>query len=117
MKKEKFSLRAQLEAAKAEIARLKKITRCQREADESTLGGLIQLAREEAGMTLRDAAKNAGLSAGSLSRMERDAVGANPTLKTLQRVANVVGKPLSALFLQWEKETAGKSACITGKAE
>jgi hypothetical protein len=54
------SLREQLAAAQAEISRLKKITRCQREPDKTTLGGIIQTAREAAGMTLREAAAKAG---------------------------------------------------------
>jgi len=100
------SLREQLAAAQAEILRLKKITRCQREPDKKTLGGIIQAAREEAGMTLREAAAKAGMAPSILSRIERDALSANPTLTNLRRVADVIGKPLSSLFAEWEGQNA-----------
>jgi DNA-binding XRE family transcriptional regulator len=97
-----LSLRGRLAAAQAEISRLKKITRCHREPDEKTLGGIIQAAREKAGMTLREAASKAGMSPSILSRIERDALAANPTLTNLRRVSDVIGKPLSELFAMWE---------------
>lgn len=100
------SIRAQLAAAQAEISRLKKITRCHREPDKTTLGGIIQSAREEAGMTLREAATKAGMAPSILSRIERDALAANPTLTNLRRVADVIGKPLSSLFAEWEGQNA-----------
>ena len=104
------SLREQLTAAQAEISRLKKITRCHREPDKTTLGGIIQSAREEAGMTLREAATKAGMAPSILSRIERDALTANPTLTNLRRVADVIGKPLSSLFAEWEGQNADGDA-------
>jgi len=101
-----LSLRDQLAVAQAEISRLKKITRCHREPDKKTLGGIIQAAREEAGMTLREAASKSGMAPSILSRIERDALAANPTLTNLRRVSDVIGKPLSVLFAMWESQNA-----------
>ncbi len=98
------SLREQLAAAQAEVVKLKKMSRCPREPDRTTLGGIIQTSREEAGMTLREAAKKAGMAPSILSRIERDAIGANPTLTNLRRITAVICKPLSKLFAEWEDQ-------------
>ena len=57
-------------------------------------------------MTLREAAAKAGMAPSILSRIERDALAANPTLTNLRRVADVIGKPLSSLFAEWEGQNA-----------
>ncbi len=97
------TIKQQLAEAQAEIKRLKKIARCQREPDKSTLGGIIQAAREKLGMSLREAATKAGMSPGLLSRIERNIFAANPTLTNIIRLEEVTGMPLSGLFLAWEK--------------
>lgn len=65
--------------------------------DQAVLrAGIAQLkaAREAAGLSLTDAARLAGMAPESLSRLETGAA-ANPTWKTLARVAGAVGCQLT----------------------
>jgi len=97
------SLREQLAEAKAEIARLKKATRCKREPNLKTIGGILQASRERLGLSLRDVAKKSGVSDGLLSRIETS-LNPNPTLANLRRVATAIQWPLSAIFAELENE-------------
>lgn len=96
------SIREQLKEAKAEVARLRKMSRCKRQPDLKTLGGIIQHARESSGMGLNEAASKADMSPSIWSRIESDAIKANPQLRSLMRLSACLNTPLSVIFKQWE---------------
>ncbi|GAA4831063.1 cupin domain-containing protein [Kitasatospora terrestris] len=60
------------------------------------LGERLHAARSRLGLTLDGVAQRSGLSRSFLSRLE--AGGANPTLRTLEQVAEAVETPLSVLL-------------------
>ena len=54
------------------------------------------LAREESGMTQKDLAEKTGIAQGDISKLENG--NSNPSLKTLQRIAEGLGKSLVIEF-------------------
>lgn len=97
------SLRQQLADAKAEVARLKRITRTPRAPIEGWIGGVIQKKREEKGWTLHNLADKSGVAVGLMSRIESK-TDANPTLNNLLKIAKALGFTLSHLMELWEQE-------------
>jgi XRE family transcriptional regulator of biofilm formation len=61
------------------------------------IGKRLRQAREAAGMTQRTLAIEAGITINTVSELERD-VQDNPSLKTLQAVAEVLRVPVSQLL-------------------
>ena len=99
------TLREQLAAAKAEVDRLKKMTRCPREPLKGWIGGIIQQRREALGWNLHDLARKSGVATGLVSRFESN-IDANPTLNNLLKIAKALGAPLSQIMEEWEKDAA-----------
>lgn len=66
------------------------------EPADPAVGPRIRRAREERGLTVRDLAARAGLSAGLISQVERGLT--DPSLQTLRAVAKVLNTPLFDLF-------------------
>lgn len=95
--------KARIAELEEECRRLRKLGRTPREP-VSGFGGVVQLARENAGVTLTGLAQAASVSKGLLSRVEQDA-DANPTLATMQALARGLSLPLSALLLRVETLT------------
>ena len=60
------------------------------------VGKAIRALRKAKGMTLQELAVASGVSAGTLSAIERDQ--ANPSLRVLSQIRNALGAPISALF-------------------
>lgn len=60
------------------------------------LGRNIAEARKASGRTQAEVAEKVGIDTVSLSRIERGAV--TPSITTLDRIANALGKPLGKLF-------------------
>ena len=54
----------------------------------------IKEAIKEKGMTVKDVAKNLGMSSPALS----DAINGNPTAEKLERIASAIGVPIAELF-------------------
>lgn len=97
------TLRQQLAKAKAEVDRLKKMTRCPRDPLKGWIGGIIQQRREARSWTLHELSRKSGVAVGLLSRVEvnRDA---NPTLNNLLKIAKALGAPLSQIMEEWDTE-------------
>lgn len=68
------------------------------------ISALIKAKRREDGVGLRDAAEASGVSASTLSRLERSAATSLPDSGTLTKLANWLGLTLSSL-LSDRKET------------
>lgn len=64
---------------------------------EFTVMQAIIDARKEAGMTQKELAERTGIAQGDISRMERGS--ANPSIRTLQRLAAGMGKVLKIEFV------------------
>ena len=60
------------------------------------VGRAIRALRKAKDMTLQELAMASGVSAGTLSAIERDQ--ANPSLRVLSQIRNALGAPISALF-------------------
>lgn len=60
----------------------------------------IKELREAAGMSQEELAKEAGVSRAILSRIECAEDGVTTTTKTLQKIADVLGVKVSALFFE-----------------
>lgn len=60
------------------------------------LGKNIAEARKKSGKTQAEIAEKVGIDTVSLSRIERGTV--NPSIATLERIADALGEPLSRLF-------------------
>lgn len=99
------TLREQLAAALAEVARLKNMARTPRAPIKGALGGIIQDLRETQGIRLRELALKSGVAAGLLSRLERCA-DANLTFHNLVKIARGLKTPVSAIIARWESENA-----------
>jgi len=63
---------------------------------ELQIGKKVQAFRIARGMTLRELAKDIGISASMLSQIERDL--ANPSISTLQSIAKVLSIPMFTFF-------------------
>jgi len=70
------------------------------------ISALIKAKRREDGIGLRDAAEVSGVSASTLSRLERGAATALPDSGTLAKLANWLGLTLSSLLSDKEKTKA-----------
>ncbi len=66
------------------------------------IGEKLKLFRKERQLSIRVLAERAGLSPNTISLIENNA--ASPTVTTLQTIANVLDIPLSAFFIDNEKE-------------
>ena len=62
-------------------------------------------ARKEAGLTQKELAEKTGIAQGDISKLERGV--ANPSIKTLQRLALGMGKTLKIEFLPIGKAMRG----------
>jgi DNA-binding transcriptional regulator YiaG len=98
-----------MSADKKEIARLRDSVRSLRRAmrharkpDKSKLGGVIQSIREDAGLSMTDAARLCGIHLCMLSRFEMGTLDKNPTIRSLKKLSALTKMPLSALFALWE---------------
>lgn len=60
----------------------------------------IKELRESAGMSQEELAKAAGISRGILSRIESAEDAVTTTTRTLQKIAEVLGVKVSALFFE-----------------
>lgn len=69
------------------------------------IGQAIRKARQERGITLEALALAAGTDAANLSRIERGKQGYSPD--RIERIADALELPLSALYQRAEQETAG----------
>ena len=67
------------------------------------ISALIKAKRREDGVGLRDAAEGSGVSASTLSRLERGAATSLPDSGTLTKLANWLGLTLSSLLSDKEK--------------
>lgn len=86
---------ARLEELELEVSRLRKLGRTKRQPVKG-IGGVIQKAREEQGVGLRDLADRSKISAGLLSRIETTP-DANPQFHTLRALAKGLRIKLSEL--------------------
>ncbi len=66
------------------------------EAEFTLIDALIE-ARAEKGLTQKDLAEITGISQGDISRIERGT--ANPSIKTIQRLATALDKKVQILFV------------------
>jgi transcriptional regulator with XRE-family HTH domain len=71
------------------------------------LGEKIKRQRQRAGLSQRQAAKNAGIDQGGLSKIER---GQNPSLGMLRRIAGVLGCSVADLLGDEDKQSPRKTA-------
>ncbi len=69
---------------------------------ETAIGREVRAHRTKLGMTVTDAAKEAELSPGMLSKIENGLT--SPSLSTLRRLAEALNIPVTALFRQYEEE-------------
>lgn len=97
------TLQSQLDEALEEVKRLRKLSKCRREPDLKSLGGIIQKRREELGLSLREASRKVGISPSLLSRIERDFTASNPTFQNILPLAEMLATSLSQIFSQWER--------------
>ena len=66
------------------------------EPEFSLIKALME-ARAEKGLTQKDLAEKTGISQGDISRIERGS--ANPSIKTIQRIATALDKKVQILFV------------------
>ena len=97
------TLHQQLDEAKAEVARLKKMTRTVRKPVNGWFGGIIQQHREARGWTLHELARRSDVSVGLLSRVESNPKS-NPTLNNLLKISKALDGELSKFVQEWENE-------------
>ena len=64
--------------------------------EDINLGKKVQDFRNKSGMSLRELAKRAGLTASMLSQIERDLV--NPSIGTLKAIAQALDVPCSSFL-------------------
>lgn len=63
---------------------------------EFDLGARIRSIRKAKRMTIKEVAQQAGVTIGLISQVERNL--ANPSVKSLRKIADVLGVPIAALF-------------------
>jgi transcriptional regulator with XRE-family HTH domain len=68
---------------------------------EQAIGRELKRAREKLGLTIADLARQAGLSAGMLSKIENGAT--SPSLGSLQALARALQVPLTSLFKGYDE--------------
>jgi hypothetical protein len=85
-------IRRQIESEKEEIMAFGRRS-LERHARLRNAVGLLKATRESLGLTLADINARTGIEKGNLSRLE-NAVNPNPTIDTLTRYADAVGKEL-----------------------
>ncbi len=89
-------LREQLETEKPEILKLGRRLKLEQDAAIAELRETFQLLkaeRERQGLSLSDVEERTGIGRSAISRLE-NASGNNPTIATLQRYADALGKRL-----------------------
>jgi len=69
---------------------------------EVAIGRQVREYRVKLGMTVADLARQAGLSAGMLSKVENG--GASPSLATLQAMSRALNVPVTAFFRKFEEQ-------------
>lgn len=69
---------------------------------EAAIGKEVKALRQNQNITVKDLAKQAGLSLGMLSKIENGAT--SPSLTTLQLLANGLGVPVTAFFRRFEEK-------------
>ena len=62
-------------------------------------------ARQQAGLTQKELSLRTGIAQGDISKLERG--NANPSIRTLQRLANGMGMRLKVEFVPVEKKAVG----------
>jgi len=72
-------------------------------ATVAKLSALIKAKREEEGIGLREARQKSGVSASTLSRLERGISSSLPDLNTLSRLATWLDVPLASVLDEKEK--------------
>ena len=77
-------------------------------ASRVNTGPRLKALREQAGLTLRELGKKAGIAPSYLSNLERN--GSSPTLATLQRVLTALGATLEEFFA--EEAKPAESDCV-----
>jgi transcriptional regulator with XRE-family HTH domain len=70
------------------------------------VGSRLRRLREERGLSLNELSRKSGVSAAHLSEIERSL--STPSLKTLEKLAQVINVPTSQLFPTNEEETLGQ---------
>ena len=70
---------------------------------EAAIGRQVRSFRKALGMTMADVARQAGLSAGMLSKIENG--NTSPSLATLKSLSRALNVPVTALFRQFEEES------------
>lgn len=70
--------------------------------DELNIGGKLQAARAERGITIRELSELSGVTSSMLSQIERGL--ANPSIKTLKDIAEALKMPLYLFFKTEENE-------------
>jgi transcriptional regulator with XRE-family HTH domain len=73
------------------------------EASDFDLGARIRSIRKMKKMTIKEVAAKAGVTIGLISQIERNL--ANPSVKSLRKIAEVLGVPIAALFSQQPQRT------------
>lgn len=66
------------------------------------IGSQIRIYRTHLRMTIHEVSKQAGLSAGMLSKIERGVT--SPSLATISAIANALNVPVTALFRKYEEQ-------------
>jgi transcriptional regulator with XRE-family HTH domain len=69
---------------------------------EAAIGREVRAFRTQLGLTIVELAKQAGLSAGMLSKVERGLTP--PSLSTIEALANALNVPVTALFRSFEEQ-------------
>lgn len=90
------SIRAQVEADRPRLNEIGRRLRAEYEARRAPLArtiGALKATREELGISLAELEQRTGIAKSNLSRLE-NATDANPTLETLTRYAEALGKEL-----------------------
>jgi transcriptional regulator with XRE-family HTH domain len=77
------------------------------------ISALIKAKRRENGIGLRDAAEESGVSASTLSRLERSAATSLPDSGTLTKIAKWLGLSLASLLSDKEKMSSAEPELTT----
>ncbi|HWQ75999.1 MAG TPA: helix-turn-helix domain-containing protein [Syntrophomonas sp.] len=77
-----------------------------REPEVELVGSRLRRLREERGLSLNELSRQSGVSAAHLSEIERSL--STPSLKTLEKLAQVINVPTGQLFPTNEEETLGQ---------
>jgi transcriptional regulator with XRE-family HTH domain len=72
------------------------------------LAGLVKAKRKQLGVGLREAAVESGVSASTLSRLERGAAATLPDVDTLTRLSKWLGTPIGHLIDEKDSGHTGK---------